>query len=301
MVKHQRRTHRHEFCSEDIVEACDTESDIVDSPHTPRVQAGVAWPLQGVSPCGGLGSMHSADIVQNQDEYSIPHGYQRRPSMPPANVVPLDMAPVGQTPGVQGPQDVPGITRIPMYVSEQGNPGIVDMEPDTIPRGYYTSRQPEGGLRVDVSCSVQEMHIGDQQSPGNLSAKSYQSSCFNDDALSAQTTSSATSSFCDAASADEYQPLVQYTQQISHQIDPTQRWMCFPSQEPAHPDVISHIHEESPDLRTRGWADYQPPVEVSTIGHMPIFNSGLYGLYLEPKLDYEDISMQLPSARLESL
>lgn len=305
MVKHQKRTHQHEFLPEEIVDACDTESEgTVESPHTPRGQAGVTWPLQAVSPCGGLGNMQSTEVVQHPDEYSISHGYQRRPSMPSAHVVPLDMSTVGQNSSVQVLQDVSGMTQAPIYVNEQANAEMTTMNANAIPRTYYPNRQQEAGLRVDVQCSVHEIHVGDhdQQSPGNLSAKSYQSSCFNDGSLSAHTTSSAASSFCDAAPADEYQPLVQYTPQISQQIDPTQRWMCYPSHESALPDAASLLQQESPGLRTRGWLEYQPPpMEVTTIGGMPIYGHGMYQLYLEPKLGLEDISMQLPSDRLDNL
>lgn len=299
MIKHQRRAHQHEFHPDDIVDACDAESDIMESPLTPHGQPEATWPLQAVPP--GVGSMQSTDVVHHQDEYSISHGYQRRPSMPQANMVPLNMSPPGQNTGVQVIHDIHNMTQAPMYVTDQGNPRVATMNSNAIPRTYYLHQQQEDHPRIDIPCTVHEFHVGDQHSPSNLSAASYQSSQFNDEGPSGQTTNSTTSSFCDAASTDECQPLAQYAPPMSQQIDSAQRSMSCPSQEVALQDATSHLQEISSAMATRGWANFQPSIEVTTIGHLPIFGSGLHGLFLGPKLGFEDPSMQLPSARLESL
>ncbi|KAF4123673.1 Zn-finger [Geosmithia morbida] len=50
------------------------------------------------------------------------------------------------------------------------------------------------------------------------------------------------------------------------------------------------------------WTDYHAPMEMTTIGHMPAFGAAaMFGIYMEPKLDFDDPSMQLPSARLDCL
>jgi hypothetical protein len=46
---------------------------------------------------------------------------------------------------------------------------------------------------------------------------------------------------------------------------------------------------------------YQPPVEVATIGQIPAFGSAVYDMYSGPKLEFDDPTMQLPSSRVETM
>jgi hypothetical protein len=289
MIKHERRAHQHEIRCGDIIDLCDTDSDIAESPHTPRRPAAMTWPVE-VTSSGGAASTHSIDLVQQQGQYSLSHGYQCGPTMPTANAISFDMSLVSGSTGVQVLHDLPAMDQARVYMTEQRTPDIVGMSMNAIPRTFYSRQHQDDISRVDVSCApVHEIHLDDQHSPADPSATSYQSSHINDDLLSGQATSStASSSFCDTTSADECPPLDEYTRQLSQQLQ-------FPSQEAA-----SAFQVPPPTLGVRSWAEYQPPVEVVTIGHLPIFGSGLHSLFLEPKLDFEDPSMQLPSARLES-
>ncbi|KFH46765.1 hypothetical protein ACRE_024040 [Hapsidospora chrysogenum ATCC 11550] len=295
MIKHERRAHQHEIRSEDIIDLCDTESDIAESPHTPRRPAVMTWPVE-VTSSGGAASTHSTGLVQQHGQYTVSHGYQCGPIMPTANAISFDMSPVSGSTGVQVLHDLPAMNQARVYMTEQRTPDIVAMNTNAIPRTFYSRQHQDDLARVDISCApVHEIHLGDQHSPADLSATSYQSSHISDDLLSGQTASStASSSFCDATSADECPPLDQYKRQLSQQMSGHQP-MQFPSQEAA-----STFQIPPPTVGVRSWAEYQAPIEVATIGHLPIFGSGFHSLFLEPKLDFEDPSMQLPSARLES-
>ncbi len=45
---------------------------------------------------------------------------------------------------------------------------------------------------------------------------------------------------------------------------------------------------------------YQAPVEVTTIGQIPAYGSGVYEPW-GPKMDFDDATMQLPSVRIENM
>ncbi|KAK4246962.1 hypothetical protein C7999DRAFT_32646 [Corynascus novoguineensis] len=73
-------------------------------------------------------------------------------------------------------------------------------------------------------------------------------------------------------------------------------------QQPQQPQVEQQ--QQGQPQQQQQWYDsaqYQPPVEVATIGSLPPFGSG--GIYdpWAPKLDFDDPTMQMPSARIESM
>lgn len=56
----------------------------------------------------------------------------------------------------------------------------------------------------------------------------------------------------------------------------------------------------TPTPNMQSWYHYQPPSENATIGQLPLYTNSLIDIYA-PKLDFEDPSMPLPSARLEQM
>ncbi len=82
-----------------------------------------------------------------------------------------------------------------------------------------------------------------------------------------------------------------------------------PPQQPQHAAPApqgppEHHFQQAPQAQPEGWyngVQYQPPVEVATIGQIPAFGSaGVYDPW-GPKVEFEDPSMQLPSARIENM
>lgn len=73
-------------------------------------------------------------------------------------------------------------------------------------------------------------------------------------------------------------------------------------QEPAPPPSEQFQQPEAQPEAGHWYSNvpYQPPVEVATIGQLPTYGAGVYDPW-GPKIEFEDPSMQLPSARIASM
>lgn len=301
MIKHQRRAHQQGLQPGDMSETYDMDSDYVESPHTPYQPAGVTWPLQVVPEQGPMpDGVSLADVAHSDSEYSLASPYRRRSSASQVSMVALDMeAPSA----VHVQHEGSGMSKSPVYVADQGKSGMAAMHTSSIPRTYYVGHAQDDRPRIDMGFPVHEIRIPEEQSPGGMSAASAQSSNFVTESCSGQSISSAASSFYDAPSVDDQTTMVQYAQHPPHGIDhAAPQGVGFHNKPTAIHQAQAGFHHHPAAPGVALWGEYQPsPMEMTTIGHMPAFGSGMFGLYLEPKLDFDDPSMQLPSARLECL
>lgn len=112
-----------------------------------------------------------------------------------------------------------------------------------------------------------------------------------------------------AAQAMTQTPTQQQQQQQQEQQQQPQAQAAGPGGA-AQPEAYQHAQQvdeqqqsQPQSQQQQQWYDgvaYQPPVEVATIGSIPAYGSGVYDPW-GPKLEFEDPSMQLPSARIASM
>lgn len=97
--------------------------------------------------------------------------------------------------------------------------------------------------------------------------------------------------------------MVHYPEAIPEHMSQPQQPIPAVQHQPPTPEPYRETTPE-PELVSapEPWYQYQPPVEVATIGQLPPYGSGIYDLYGGAKLDFEDPSMPpLPSSRIESM
>lgn len=268
MVKHQRRSHQRGLHPNEIMDDCTSESDLGESPATPT-QSSISWPMHVVShPAMAHGHpMHRAasfaDFGQHMSQYGMNQQIMHRHSMP---------AEAQDYPGQEHMPIVrPGMPQHPYYVIDQSNPGIATMNTD-MSQAYQVPRQQVD--RIDIPGYNGGSITSISSSPSSFSPSAGQSPAIQDGLYTHQP-QSAPYAIQDASSIEQQNPMVSYTQQISQ--------------------------VQSNQTENGSWYQYQPPVEVATIGQLPPYGSGVYDIYGGPKIEFDDPTMQLPSSRIETM
>ena len=181
------------------------------------------------------------------------------------------------------------------YVIEQSNPGIATMNTTGVQQAYHVPRQHVERTTVEIPYSAGSM-TSMSSSPGSFSPASGQSPTMADGMYTHQAQPATAYTMQEASMDQRHQhqhqhPMVQYPQQVPSNM-PAQ-----PQQQPSQ-SAPEHFQQAS---QSEAWCQYQPPVEVATIGQLPPYGSGLYGLYGGTKMEFEDPAMQLPSTRIETM
>ncbi|KAL3297864.1 C2H2 finger domain-containing protein [Colletotrichum asianum] len=302
MVKHQRRSHQRGLHPNELMDDCTSDSDSGESPSTPK-HAGMQWPPQGVMAMNHPGmhgghAMHRAasfaDFGQHMNGYPMQQQPQaqygaHRHSLSSGGAHEFHGQPVHeqQHPGVQMLHRTASMPQHSYYVTEQNNPGVATMNTNPMQNQYgQVPRQQQP--QVDMPYSAAGMNQSIQSSPSSFSA------------------ASATYALHNASPVVEHQQpgMVPYPQQMQQQIHTPQP---IPTQAPAPPpqqQVPSQYASPTPQAQPEEYwngVPYQAPVEVATIGQLPTYGSGVYDPWGGPKIEFEDPSMQLPSARIENL
>lgn len=291
MVKHQKRAHLQGIYVDNTIGGDESDPEKVVSPSMPH-DSYVPWSLHVVPSHASLQSRRVslqsaplADVGQHQHAYSAQHAFGRRHSeisQPGAGIHEAPM--INQHQGVQAMQSEPSVNQTPIYMSAQNSN---DSSVDAVPRTYHHYNESAQHSQAEMRYSANATVIPDHTSP-------------EDSSYSRHTSSSVASSFYDVSSGDEQQQhVVQY---VPSQIGSSPHEMVFPQHQQTSPHVSLGGFQRMPAAPVPvTWCDYQPPMEVTTIGHLPAYGLGSYGFYFEPKFDLEDPSMQLPSARLETI
>ncbi|KAK6824714.1 C2H2 finger domain-containing protein [Apiospora arundinis] len=315
MVKHQRRSHQRGIHSSEI-DDCTSESDGGESPTTPRLSA-MHWP-QGVS-LGGHPGIHGhglhraasfADFGQHLGGYGMqqfnhrhsvssgPHEYhgqsiqeqQQQQAHQHQHQHQHQQQQQQQHPGAQLLHRTTSMPQHSYYVTEHSNPGVATLNTNPM-SAYQVPRQQVERLPLEIPYSAAGLAGSIQSSPSTFSPASGRSPSAHQDGFythqPAQTATYALHSTSPVVEHPPQQPMVQYAQQIPQPLPASQ---AVPSQAPA---------AQQEEHWYNGVA-YQAPVEVATIGQLPTYGSGVYDPWAI-KPDFDDPSMQMPSARLETM
>ena len=290
MVKHQRRSHqRGAHLSElDDVETSDSESG--DSPSTPQHSSQMAWPLSLQLPQQGpphtlhrarsfneFGQQHY-DGMAPQQYHSQGHRHslsQGQPGLPYQGAI-LEQH------HIPAMQRAPSLPAHSYYVPEQNNPGVATLTPI---QTYQLPRQ-----MIDRSFSSV------QSSPSTYSSVSRASPVSQEPYYTHQPAQTTTYAIQNPSPIGQ-QPMIQYIPQPMPQ--PQQMPVAVSS--PQHHQPTAQYHQvQGQNGQWYETVQYQPPVEV--ISHIQAYPQPQ--VYNDPwiKIDtYDDPTLQMPSARIESM
>lgn len=316
MVKHQRRSHQRGIHPNELLDDCTSDSESGESPSTPK-HPGMTWPVQGVvngghTPIANGHTIHRAasfaDFGHQMGQYNMPQAYGHRHTVSGG---PHEFH-GQQHPGVQMLHRTASVPQT-YYVTEQSNPSVATMNTNPMTQQYQIPRQPVERLPIDIPYSASDMTSSVQSSPSSFSA-SGRSPSAQDSFYTHQPAQAATYALHTASPVVEQQQsqstMVSYPspipQQISQQPPVDSPQQSMPSQ-PQSQESTAPGSEQFPQpaaqAETGQWYNsipYQSPVEVATIGQLPTYGSGVYDPW-GPKIEFEDPSMQLPSARIASM
>lgn len=272
MVKHQRRSHQRGIHSSELDDG-DTSDSEGESPPTPQQSRQLHWSANTVARSAmplrhQLHRAHSfADFGQQQlDGYPLSQSYNHRHSLSGGN--PNFNPPI--------PENGQLITRAPSlpahssyYVPEQNNPGVATL--NTNPPSLQTYHLP----RHQHS---QEML---QSSPSSYSPVSRASPIPGEPYYAQQTAQIGAYTLRNSPPVDP-QPAVQF-QQLAHHL--------------------THQQYQSAAPQDGQWYDnvpYQSPIEV--VSQMQAYQAQISQNPWMQKIEtYDDISLQMPSMRIENL
>ncbi|KAM7193354.1 hypothetical protein V8F20_008404 [Naviculisporaceae sp. PSN 640] len=225
-----------------------------------------------------------------------------------------------QHPGVHMLQRTASLPQHGYFVTEQNNPGVATMntnphQPAPVQYHHQIPRQGVERLPLEIPySSAPGLTASIQSSPSSFSAASGRSPSTQDGFYThTQTAQAATYALHSASPVEQQQPqMVSFQGQMAtqggavmQQSAPAQQQQIkqeyAPQQQPAAEQYQPPQHIQSAEEQQ--WYNgvaYQPPVEVATIGQLPAYGSGVYDPW-GPKIEFEDPSMQLPSARIENM
>lgn len=320
MVKHQRRSHQRGIHPNELLDDCTSDSESGESPSTPK-HSGVPWSAQGVVNGGHIPipnghTIHRAasfaDFGNQIGQYNMAQAYGHRHTVSGGPHEFHGQAVSGQHPGVQMLHRTGSVPQT-YYVTDQSDPGVATMNTNPMTQQYQIPRQPVERLPIEIPYSAPDMTSSVQSSPSSFSA-SGRSPSAQDGFYTHQPAQAATYALQTASPVEQQQPqstMVSYPspipQQISQQPPVESPQQSMPSQtesqESAPAPPSEQFQQPAAQAETGQWYNnvpYQPPVEVATIGQLPTYGSGVYDPW-GPKIEFEDPSMQLPSARIASM
>jgi len=194
-------------------------------------------------------------------------------------------------------------------VTEQNNPGVATMNtnPQTAAAPIHSQYQqiPRQGverLPLEIPYSAPGLAGSIQSSPSSFSAASGRSPSTQDGFYThAPTAQAATYALHTASPVEQQQPqMVGFQGQVMTQPPQQQQQPPQPQQQPQQAAPEQYQQHGQAEQWFSG-VGYQPPVEVATIGQLPAYGTSVYDTWGGPKIEFEDPSMQLPSARIENM
>ncbi|KAL6405513.1 hypothetical protein AUP68_11271 [Ilyonectria robusta] len=138
-----------------------------------------------------------------------------------------------------------------------------------------------------------------QSSPSTFSAASVQRPLMQDGFYPHQQQHPPSYTLQAASPMDSHHSMPSYTQSIHQAMIQAQQPVASQAQQNQTP-TTENYHQPAAQSQEEHWPQYQPPTEVTTIGQLPAYGTGVYDL-CGPKIEFDDPTMQLPSSRLESL
>ncbi|KAI1498611.1 hypothetical protein F5X99DRAFT_316119 [Biscogniauxia marginata] len=304
MVKHQRRSHQRGLHSSEI-DDFSSESDSGESPSTPK-HPGMSWSPAHLTP-GHPGlqghTIHRAasfaDFGQHIHEYNVQSQYAHRHSISTGGPHEYHGQPIQEShPGVHMLHRTASMPQHTYYVTEQGNPGVATMNTNPI-QPYQVPRQQAERPLLEIPYTTAGMAGSIQSSPTTFSpTMSGRSPSVQDSFYTHQPPQPGAYTLNATSPVVEQPPLVQYAQQMQQPMQPSASQAT--TQSVHHMQEQYHPPTAQPGEHWYNGMPYQPPVEVATIGQLPSYGSGVYDPWgIKP--DFEDPTMQMPSARIDSM
>ncbi|KAK3683974.1 hypothetical protein B0T22DRAFT_267244 [Podospora appendiculata] len=341
MVKHQRRSHQRGIHSSEIDDSMsDTGSEDSPTtpkssvmhwpPHNMPMMGHQGHHLHRAASFADFGQhintytlhqQHQQHQQQYNHRHSLSsggaheyHGHHHQPTIHEQPQQPQ------QHPGVHMLQRTASLPQHTYFVTEHNNPGVATMNTNPHPAAapihhqYQQQIQRQGveQLPLEIPYSnTSVMAASIQSSPSSFSAASGRSPSTQDGFYThSQTAQAATYALHTASPVEQQQPqMVNFQSQMAPQAQvmqqsapsqPAQQQQAPPPQQQPAPE---HYQPSQAQPEEQAWYNsvaYQPPVEVATITQIPTYGSNVYDPW-GPKLEYEDPSMQLPSARIENM
>lgn len=319
MVKHQRRSHQRGLHPNEMLDDCTSDSESGESPATPK-HSGMQWPVQGVMSAGPQPMAHGhglhraasfAEFGHQMGQYNaIPQHYGHRHTVSGGHHEFHGQPVAPQHPGVQMLHRTASMPQS-YYVTEQSNPGVATMNTNPMAQQYQIPRQPVERLPLEIPYSAPGLAASIQSSPTSFSAASGRSPSTQEGFYTHQPTQAATYALHAASPVEQQQAqqtMVSYPSPIPQQlpqqtVGSPQQGMPTPTPSQDSTAPSEQYQQPTPQPEGEQWysnVPYQAPVEVATIGQIPTYGSGVYDPW-GPKIEFEDPSMQLPSARIANM
>ncbi|KAI1088957.1 hypothetical protein F5B19DRAFT_485578 [Rostrohypoxylon terebratum] len=300
MVKHQRRSHQRGIHSSEV-DDFSSESDGGESPSTPK-QAGLPWPTNHL---GGHPTLQShtlqraasfADFGQHINEYNAQQQYHRHSvSAGGSHEYHGEVVQQPQHPGVHMLHRTASMPQHTFYVTEQGNPGVATMNTNPM-QAYQMPRQQPDRLPLEIPYTGAGIAGSIQSSPTTYSAAPGRSPSAQDGFYTHQPPQPAAYALNTTSPVE--QPMVQYAQQVHHPVHQSVQPQAPPPQQ-VH--QTQEQYQPPPAQSDDAWYNgvpYQGPVDVT--GSIN-FGAGVYNDPWGIKPDYDDPTMQMPSARIDNM
>jgi hypothetical protein len=196
-------------------------------------------------------------------------------------------------------QRTTGMAQHTYFVAEQNNPGVATMNTNPLPMSSQYPQMPRQSvgrlpLEIPTYTPAPGLAASIQSSPSSFSAASGRSPSTQDGFYTHQPTAQTATYTLHSASPVE---------------QPAPQLVAFQPQPAPQPQVQATAaapHEQyqppqpQPDEPWYSGNPYQPPVEVATIGQMPPYGTVPYDSWVA-KIDFDDPSLQMPSARIDNM
>lgn len=288
MVKHQRRSHQKGMY---LSEADDytSDSDSGESPTTPT-QKSISWsPLARLPPALHNHHTHQAnafpDYSQQIDEYGIHNGYGNRHGGSANGVHAYQDNSVPEQHGATQMLNRMQISPNTYYITEQSNPAVATM--NTNPIQQYHPSPPQGERRPqEITCPRTDLNSAVQSVP----PRSFPL---------VQSPPPQNGYYGNQPHAVDQQMVAQIQQQTHEAMSPM---VTIPDEQPVH-EVQEQFPQSTGPPPTAQWYNampYNSPMDVPTISGLPTYSPFNYGIW-EYKVDLIDPTMQMPSARIDSM
>lgn len=330
MVKHQRRSHQRGIHATEMDDSV-SESASDGSPTTPKNQVDLVWPTQPLveeqhqyQRAASFQFVPMAYPVQQDysQRHSLPSGihpaYHGRPQGSPHSQTALHQPEQPQPqqqpqhPAVHLIQRPASMPHHNYFMAEQNNPGVATMAPNPHAMAQHMQyqqmpRQVVERPSLDIPySSAPGMAASIQSSPGSFSAspaRSPSQDAFYTHAPPAQAQAYGLHS---ASPVDQQaQRHHQMVMAFQNQLPPSQATSveAIMAQGAAGRSMQQQQRQHGPTAEEQHWynvVEYQSPVEVAPVGQMPTYGQAVFDPW-GIKMEYDDPSMQLPSARVATL
>ncbi|KAH6874280.1 hypothetical protein B0T10DRAFT_541186 [Thelonectria olida] len=310
MTKHQRRSHQKGMNPNDPLDDCSSDSDSDESPPTPQTSS-MTWSPQGMMPINSSmpqGALDRASSFPDFGQQMHDHPLQQHQQYVGRRTIPSSIPPEShphtgteQQLGKHTIHQTPSIPRQTHYVTSQSNPGIATMTTDPVPPQYQLAQQQVERPPIEIPHSTPDIAASIQSSPSAFTAASVQNPLMQDGGFYLPHQQHPPAYTIQAASpVISHHSLPTYPQPMRQAMFQTQQTVTTQAQQQNPVPATDNYLQPTSQPQEAYWSQYQPLIEVTTIGQLPAYGIAVYDL-CGPKIEFDDPTMQLPSSRLETI